>query len=127
MTFILLVMAARSTTIMLTTTPNRKQILTSQIRNEIASSSERAYPSLPISSTKSLLFLDSEGAVIEFARSRGWTLKDGRIYFPKEQAEAAEGDGDDEGAAAGAGGKEDMSKLVIENALGYARELETIV
>lgn len=107
------------------------EILTSQIRNEIASSSERAYPSLPISSTKSLLFLDSEGAVIEFARSRGWTLKDGRIYFPKEQAEAAgEGEGDDaeeEGAAAGAGGKEEMSKLVIENALGYARELETIV
>lgn len=102
------------------------EILTSQIRNEIASSSERAYPSLPISSTKSLLFLDSEGAVIEFARSRGWTLRDGRIYFPKEQA--AEGnDADEEGAAAGAGGKEEMSKLVIENALGYARELETIV
>lgn len=114
---------------MLTTMPS-KQILTSQIRSEIASSSERAYPSLPISSTKSLLFLDSEGAVIDFARSRGWTLKDGRIYFPKEaEAAAAGGEGadeDDEGAA-GAGGKEDMSKLVIENALGYARELETIV
>lgn len=111
-------------------TRNAKQILTSQIRSEIASSSERAYPSLPISSTKSLLFLDSEGAVIEFARSRGWTLKDGRIYFPKEaEAAAAGGEGgdDDEDAAAGAGGKEEMSKLVIENALGYARELETIV
>ncbi|KAG6358253.1 hypothetical protein INS49_014137 [Diaporthe citri] len=105
------------------------EILTSQIRSEIASSSERAYPSLPISSTKSLLFLDSEGAVIEFARSRGWTLKDGRIYFPKEaEAAAAGGEGDDDDeAAAGAGGKEEMSKLVIENALGYARELETIV
>lgn len=109
---------------------NTKQILTSQIRSEIASSSERAYPSLPISSTKSLLFLDSEGAVIDFARSRGWTLKDGRIYFPKEaEAAAAGGEGgdEDEDAAAGAGGKEEMSKLVIENALGYARELETIV
>lgn len=107
-----------------------QQILTSQIRSEIASSSERAYPSLPISSTKSLLFLDSEGAVIEFARSRGWTLKDGRIYFPKEaEASAAGGEGgdDEEDAAAGAGGKDEMSKLVIENALGYARELETIV
>lgn len=122
-------MPARSTNHPANHDPQRKQILTSQIRSEIASSSERAYPSLPISSTKSLLFLDSEGAVIEFARSRGWTLKDGRIYFPKE-AEAAdaggEGDDDDE-AAAGAGGKEEMSKLVIENALGYARELETIV
>lgn len=98
------------------------QILTSQIRSEIASSSERAYPSLPISSTKSLLFLDSEGAVMDFARSRGWLLKDGMIYFPSEQAEAA----DDESAGVGSG-KEEMSKLVIENALGYARELETIV
>lgn len=116
---------------LLTTAPREpKQILTSQIRSEIASSSERAYPSLPISSTKSLLFLDSEGAVIDFARSRGWTLKDGRIYFPKEaEAAAAGGEGavENEEAVAGAGGKEGMSKLVIENALGYARELETIV
>ncbi|KUI72211.1 26S proteasome regulatory subunit rpn12 [Cytospora mali] len=97
------------------------EILTSQIRSEIASSSERAYPSLPISSTKSLLFLDSEGAVIDFARSRGWILKDGMIYFPKEtEAELAEGEEDIDG-------KDEMSKLVIENALGYARELETIV
>ncbi|POS79114.1 GANP/Nin1/mts3/eIF-3 p25 family protein [Diaporthe helianthi] len=101
------------------------EILTSQIRNEIASSSERAYPSLPISSTKSLLFLDSEGAVIEFARSRGWTLRDGRIYFPKAAGDSDDAEG--EGTAAGTGGKEEMSKLVIENALGYARELETIV
>lgn len=71
--------------------------------------------------------------MIDFARSRGWTLKDGRIYFPKEAeaaaaagGEGAGGDEDDE-AAAGVGGKEEMSKLVIENALGYARELETIV
>ncbi|ROW01799.1 hypothetical protein VPNG_07781 [Cytospora leucostoma] len=97
------------------------QILTSQIRSEIASSSERAYPSLPISSTKSLLFLDSEGAVIEFARSRGWVLRDGMIYFPKEtEVEAAEGEEEFDG-------RDELSKLVIENALGYARELETIV
>ncbi|KAL1860715.1 regulatory particle non-ATPase [Diaporthe australafricana] len=102
------------------------EILTSQIRSEIASSSERAYPSLPISSTKSLLFLDSEGAVIDFARSRGWILKDGRIYFPNEAENAAGADGEDDDGAAG-GGKDEMSKLVIENALGYARELETIV
>lgn len=122
------------------------QILTSQIRSEIASSSERAYPNLPISSTKSLLFLDSEGAVIEFAKSRGWLLKDGMIYFPKE-SEVADEEEEEEpnaaaaqgasGAAAGAGAatggnvvggaKGDLSRLVIANALGYARELETIV
>ncbi|KAK6078390.1 26S proteasome regulatory subunit rpn12 [Seiridium cupressi] len=89
------------------------QILTSQIRSEIASSSERAYPSLPLSSTKSLLFLDSEGAVVEFARQRGWVIRDGQIYFPAAEAEDGE--------------EKDMSQMVIENTLGYARELETIV
>ncbi|KFA65346.1 hypothetical protein S40285_07165 [Stachybotrys chlorohalonatus IBT 40285] len=91
------------------------EILKNQIRSEIASSSERAYPRLPISSTKSLLFLDSEGDVIQFARHRGWVVRDGHIYFP----DAAEGS--EEGQV------KDMSQMVIENALGYARELETIV
>ena len=93
----------------------RPQILKNQIRSEIASSSERAYPSLPISSTKSLLFLDSEGDVISFAKHRGWLVRDGHIFFPA----AAEGD---EGTQ-----NKDMSQMVIENTLGYARELETIV
>ncbi|GKU02698.1 26s proteasome regulatory subunit n12 [Fusarium langsethiae] len=91
------------------------EILKNQIRSEIASSSERAYPSLPISSTKSLLFLDSEGDVISFARHRGWIVRDGHIYFP----DAAEGENGDQ--------NKEMSQMVIENALGYARELETIV
>ncbi|CRK16382.1 hypothetical protein BN1708_017488, partial [Verticillium longisporum] len=93
------------------------EILTSQIRSEIASSSERAYPSLPISSTKSLLFLDSEGAVVEFAKRRGWLIRDGNIYFP-DTAEASVEEG---------GQQKELSKMVIENTLGYARELETIV
>ncbi|KAG9251672.1 SAC3/GANP/Nin1/mts3/eIF-3 p25 family-domain-containing protein [Emericellopsis atlantica] len=91
------------------------EILKNQIRSEIASSSERAYPSLPISSTKSLLFLDSEGDVISFAQHRGWIVRDGSIFFP----DATEGED-------GTHTKE-MSQMVIENALGYARELETIV
>lgn len=96
------------------------QILTSQIRSEIASSSEKAYPSLPISSTKSLLFLDSEGAVVDFARQRGWSIRDGHIYFP-DAADAAESRGDS------AAMEKEVSRGVIENTLGYARELETIV
>lgn len=124
-TIILCRQKVKFTNLKLTILSHKKQILTSQIRSEIASSSERAYPNLPISSTKSLLFLESEGAVIEFARSRGWILKDGMIYFPKEtEVDLAEAGEDD---AAGTGAKEEMSKLVIENALGYARELETIV
>ncbi|KAF4626051.1 hypothetical protein G7Y89_g12111 [Cudoniella acicularis] len=94
------------------------EILTSQIRNEIASCSETAYPSLPISSTKNLLFLDSEGAVISFAQSRGWVIKDGRIYFPNQSLKAGV---DQEG------NQKELSQLAIENTLGYARELETIV
>ncbi|KAI1435886.1 SAC3/GANP/Nin1/mts3/eIF-3 p25 family-domain-containing protein [Xylaria sp. CBS 124048] len=91
------------------------EILTSQIRSEIASSSERAYPSLPLSSTKSLLFLDSEGAVVDFAQHRGWIIRDGQIFFPT--AESAEDGGDEK----------DLSQMVIENTLGYARTLDTIV
>ncbi|PHH84138.1 hypothetical protein CDD83_2414 [Cordyceps sp. RAO-2017] len=92
------------------------EILKNQIRSEIASSSERAYPSLPISSTKSLLFLDSEGDVFQFAQHRGWLVRDGHIHFP----DAVEPG--DEGSQS-----KDLSQMVIENALGYARELETIV
>jgi 26S proteasome regulatory subunit N12 len=86
------------------------QVLINTIRSEIASCSERAYPSLPISNAKNLLFLDSEGAVVQFAQSRGWVAKDGRIYFPEQEAEAHAAERD-----------------VIENTLGYARKLETIV
>jgi len=93
------------------------QVLINTIRSEIASCSERAYPSLPISNAKNLLFLDSEGAVIQFAQSRGWAAKDGRIYFPEQEEEmlAAEKD------------VMSSSGLVIANTLGYARKLETIV
>ncbi|KAM0667814.1 hypothetical protein NHJ13051_009286 [Beauveria bassiana] len=93
------------------------EILENQIRSEIASSSERAYLSLPISSTKSLLFLDSEGDVVQFAQHRGWIVRDGHIYFPRKTT-----DGGEESVQ-----NKDVSLMVIENTLGYARELETIV
>ncbi|KAL8723699.1 MAG: hypothetical protein Q9181_007219 [Wetmoreana brouardii] len=92
------------------------EVLIGTIRDEIASCSEKAYPSLPIANAKNLLFLESEGSVVNFAQGRGWVVKDGRIYFPQQQ--------------------EDMrtereilvaSGQVIENTIGYARELETIV
>lgn len=93
------------------------QVLVNTIRSEIASCSERAYPSLPISNAKNLLFLDSEGAVIQFAQARGWVAKDGRIYFPEQEKEMLAADQDVMSA----------SGTVIENTLGYARKLETIV
>lgn len=90
------------------------QVLIGTIRKEIASCSEKAYPSIPISDAKSLLFLDSEGSVVKFAQELGWVVKDGRIYFPVQDDDAS---------------RDSMvtSDQVIENALGYARELETIV
>ncbi|EMC95606.1 hypothetical protein BAUCODRAFT_576812 [Baudoinia panamericana UAMH 10762] len=93
------------------------EVLINTIRSEIASCSERAYPSLPIANAKNLLFLDSEGAVVQFAQSRGWVARDGRIYFPQQEEEllAAEKD------------VMSSSGAVIENTLGYAQKLETIV
>jgi hypothetical protein len=44
------------------------QVLAGTIQDEIASSAEKAYPSLPISNTKNLLFMKSEGEVIQFAK-----------------------------------------------------------
>jgi len=91
------------------------EVLIGTIRKEIASCSERAYPSIPISDAKSLLFLDSEGAVVSFAKELGWVIRDGRIYFPVQEEEFSSKD-----ILA-------TSDQVIENTLGYARELETIV
>ncbi|KAL9125234.1 MAG: hypothetical protein Q9175_008113 [Cornicularia normoerica] len=63
------------------------QVLIGTIRSEIASCSEKAYPSLPIANAKNLLFLESEGSVVKFAQGRGWVVKEGRIYFPLQQGE----------------------------------------
>jgi hypothetical protein len=70
-----------------------------------------------VSDAKSLLFLDSEGSVVKFAQELGWVVKDSRIYFPQQAEEML-------------GLERDIlvtSDQVIENTLGYARELETIV
>lgn len=70
-----------------------------------------------MASAKNLLFLKSEGDVVEFARGRGWVVRDGRVYFPLQQGENVRTE------------KEILvaSGQVIENTIGYARELETIV
>lgn len=58
--------------------------------------------------------------MLDFAHERGWVVKDMRIYFPLQQ-----------GGEDGVGGAEKdvlvASGQVIENTIGYARELETIV
>ena len=52
---------------------------------------------------------------MKFAQELGWVVKDGRLYFPAQE----EGYGHNDILV--------TSDQVIENTLGYARELETIV
>jgi 26S proteasome regulatory subunit N12 len=53
--------------------------------------------------------------VVQFAQSRGWVVRDGRIYFPAQEA------------VEGAVEEKENVKAIMENTIGYARELETIV
>lgn len=55
--------------------------------------------------------------MVEFAQERAWTVKDGRIYFPLQQEDQM---GTEKDILAASG-------QVIENTIGYARVLETIV
>lgn len=87
------------------------KILVNTIRNEIAMCSEKAYPSIPVVNGINLFFLDSERAVVEFAREKGWDIRDGRIYFPEES--------ESKGVL--------QAGAIIENTVLYAKELETIV
>lgn len=52
---------------------------------------------------------------MEFAQTRGWEVRDGRIYFPEQNVQA----GEEEEKKGG--------RLTMSNVVGYARELETIV
>ncbi|KAK6334400.1 regulatory particle non-ATPase [Orbilia blumenaviensis] len=101
------------------------KILVQTLRSEIATSAQRAYPSLPISNAKNLLFLDTEKEVLQFARERDWEIRDGRIYFPPDEEYDA---GDIPDTASVAAAKSAIhSGAIIENTIGYANELEQIV
>lgn len=54
---------------------------------------------------------------MQFAQTRDWIVKDGRIYFPQQDQDLLASEKDILSA----------SDQVIENTLGYARDLETIV
>ena len=54
--------------------------------------------------------------MIKFAEWKEWVVRDGRIYFPLQMEESRT-----EKEILNASGQ------VIENTIGYARELETIV
>ncbi|KAK9451739.1 SAC3/GANP/Nin1/mts3/eIF-3 p25 family-domain-containing protein [Limtongia smithiae] len=88
-------------------------ILVDTIRNEIGTCSEKAYASLPLANAKHLLFFSDDADLKDFVKKREWTVVNDRIFFPQQSAEALESDM--------------AMENIIENTLGYARELETIV
>jgi 26S proteasome regulatory subunit N12 len=88
-------------------------ILVDTIRNDIASCSEKAYTSLPLSDAATLLYFNNEKEVLEFAKERNWNVNmaDKKIYFVNNDK------------------KTDAipTNETISKILNYARELERIV
>ncbi len=87
--------------------------LLSSIQLNIAESLQSAYKSLPLENLKMLLFLKSSDEANSFIAEFGWTLQNGTVYFAQKQKVLEEEITDE--------------KLIIKNALGYAREMESII
>ncbi|KAJ3517550.1 hypothetical protein NLJ89_g432 [Agrocybe chaxingu] len=83
------------------------------IRNEIASSEEAAYESLPLKDAATLLFFKNQTDLLKFAQHRGWQvdLTGSAIIFKKKGEEKME----------------IPKQRLIAASLAYARELEQIV
>ncbi|EFN57735.1 hypothetical protein CHLNCDRAFT_142990 [Chlorella variabilis] len=90
--------------------------LSSTVREEVASCSERAYNSLSVADAAAMMMLGSEAEVVEFAAEHGWEVSNGRITF-KPAA--------DKDAAAAAAALPSLD--IINHCLNYAREVERIV
>lgn len=92
--------------------------LVSTVRNEIASCSEKAYSSLPLSDAAVLLFFQNRQELLGFANTRpGWKIN------PTSEVTEFQGTGAQEEQA-----RQDLPReALIENILSYAKELETIV
>ncbi|KAJ3294380.1 26S proteasome non-ATPase regulatory subunit 8 [Borealophlyctis nickersoniae] len=88
-------------------------ILMQTIRDEIASCSEKAYTSLPLADAATLLYFKSPEEVFAFAQERGWNVnpQERKVYFGETDADNTE-------IPAG---------KMIQQVLGYAKELERIV
>lgn len=100
------------------------QSLVYTIRSEIAASAERSYTSLPVSNARHLLFLSSDQELADFVSEHpGWRIENGRIYFPDPEGQEAVADEQLPDAAV----PNVSSERLIANALGYAREIETII
>ncbi|XP_052700636.1 26S proteasome non-ATPase regulatory subunit 8-like [Crassostrea angulata] len=88
-------------------------ILLDTIRNEIASCIEKAYEKIALNEAARMLFFENAKPMKDYAVQRGWTLPpDGFFHFQHEKKDA------DEVIPA---------KMLAEQTIEYARELEMIV
>ncbi|CCG81426.1 19S proteasome regulatory subunit Rpn125 / FY16936)) [Taphrina deformans PYCC 5710] len=104
-------------------------LMTESIRADIADCSASSYTSLPLVNLTTLLLLKNVKETEQFAGERGWLVQNGRVIFPKKDAQVTsatggemEIDGEETDGTA-----ETARNLLITQTLGYARELESIV
>jgi len=86
-------------------------MLKDAVREEVASVSEKAYKSLPTANCMKLLMMSSDKELAEYAETRGWDIKEGRVFFDLGGVEK----------------KEVPAMDTISEMLFYAKELERIV
>jgi len=87
--------------------------LVDTVRAKISDCNEKAYVSLPCDDARNLLMLKSSQELYNFARSRGWTIKDNTVFFNKKQNDGPQAT--------------IPSQFLIKQLLTYATELERIV
>ena len=94
--------------------------LLNTIRDEIAKSTEKAYSSISFSEASRLLMIEDEADFIKYVNERGWShdLNKQVIVFGNS-SEQDKGEGIDTDLQS--------PRLIIQQCLGYARELEKIV
>jgi 26S proteasome regulatory subunit N12 len=90
-------------------------LLAKTVRDEIAGCSEKAYDSLSINDTRQIMLFSSDKELYEYIKEEHpeWELKSGLVIFQKAKESAT--------------CKDIPSLQLINQTLGYARELERIV
>lgn len=106
--------------------------LLATVRSEVATCCEAAYASLAVGDAARLLRLEGKGSaeaeLASIAEGRGWNVRGGRVFFPRD---GVEGEAEESGGAAAAyscaAAVAAPGPELIAQALTYARELERIV
>ncbi|KAK3258309.1 hypothetical protein CYMTET_32642 [Cymbomonas tetramitiformis] len=89
-------------------------LLMTTVRDEVAASCEKAYPTLSVASAKEMMSFDSESDLMEYAEERGWVVADGCLKFLVDVNQELTS-------------KDIQSTHLINQMLSYAKELERIV